>query len=245
MAEFNLPNITSDMTLEQIITTVGKMKKTLEWLLYHMDSKNITEINTNRTTVKSEDGETYIDGPVVKMTDGSILRLTMGYDASQDEFNFILYDENGVPSLYLNDNGEAVFSGNIETSKDIYVGNKIYLGDLDNIGNKGIYFATGNEESSIVLNTSGVLDIENWNDINIFSNETIEIEAMENMNILGDTVNIECWNGGAIILSEEAYIGSVDYDNYIATYGDIESIAGDMVYEAISQHIQQYHQGGE
>lgn len=44
MANFNLPDITEGMSNEDLLVVVGKMKKTLDWLLYNLDVDNMPQI---------------------------------------------------------------------------------------------------------------------------------------------------------------------------------------------------------
>jgi hypothetical protein len=69
------------------------------------------------------------------------LRLKMGYEASTSNFVFKLFNSTGVETLSLDANGNAVFSGDINTSRDVNVGNNIYLGKAATTDAlKGIYY---------------------------------------------------------------------------------------------------------
>lgn len=47
MPNFQLPDITEDMSQEELLAVVGKMKKTLDWILYHLDTTNVDQLNAN------------------------------------------------------------------------------------------------------------------------------------------------------------------------------------------------------
>lgn len=113
-----------------------RMQKDLNYLLTHLDHQNVRTLYTEYCDIKSEHGETQIDGPALKMFDSSgTLRLFMGYDSSNvgpttatSDFVFNLYDANGVTQISLNSSGEAVFGGNIQTMQDAYFGRFVFIG---------------------------------------------------------------------------------------------------------------------
>ncbi|MFT9498243.1 hypothetical protein [Anaerosolibacter sp.] len=143
MPSFELPRVGQGMNQDELLEIVAKMNKQLDWLLRNMDSLNVTEINTNITRVQSENGETYINGPLLQMYDASSnLRLNMGLDVDTNTFLFNMYDNFGNLNMSLNSNGEAVFSGNIETLKNATIGYSLFMGDQENFAlNRLINFA--------------------------------------------------------------------------------------------------------
>ncbi len=99
---------------EALGEAVIKLQKSLSWLLAHLDSQNVRSINTNLTEVKSEDGATTLDGALIQMRDAKgRLRARLGKDKSGD-FIFEIYDKKGNTAIHLDEDGNAVFSGNIE-----------------------------------------------------------------------------------------------------------------------------------
>jgi hypothetical protein len=138
-----------------------KLQRDLNHLLTHLDSQNVRRLYTERCEIKSEGGETVIDGPLLTMYDfdaltsqaSTNLRLKMGYEASTSNFVFKLFNSTGVETLSLDANGNAIFSGNVNTSQDINVGNNIYLGKTGTTNVlKGIYF---NSTVPIVASSTG------------------------------------------------------------------------------------------
>src|SRR4030042_1912286 len=128
---------------------IVRMQKDLNYLLTHLDHQNVRTLYTEYCDIRSEGGETVIDGPVLKMYDSSgIMRLFAGYDSSNvapttatSDFVFRLFDANGNMTISLNSSGQAVFAGDIYTSKSIYIGTDIHLGSSDNtVDNRNIYF---------------------------------------------------------------------------------------------------------
>lgn len=145
---------------------------------------------------------------------------------------------NGTFTVDIDGNMVAMsgtFGGTISTSQNAEIGNNIYLGDMSSNNSKGIYFSTGSYSSEITLDSRGKLEIFNWTDLDISSSENINIGTTEQIEILGNIVDISCWGGGAVILDEETYIGYKDSpgDNLVATLYEIEA--------AIEAHITEYH----
>lgn len=76
-------------------------------------------IDTNRVTVSSADGNLQMSGTALAITDknGNPL-FYAGYDTEHNRFDFHLYGKGGK-GIYLNNDGNAVFSGMLSSS-DIY-----------------------------------------------------------------------------------------------------------------------------
>ena len=110
--------------------SMQRLMKDLNYMFTHLDERNVKRLYTEYCNIQSEDGETIIDGPLLTMRkpDSSTIRLKMGWDASSSNFAFGLFTSDGDPSISLNSLGEAVFSGNVNTVKDIYIGNRLFLG---------------------------------------------------------------------------------------------------------------------
>ena len=115
---------------------IVRLQKDLNYLLTHLDHQNVRTLYTEFCDIRSELGETVIDGPALKMYDSSgILRLFMGLDSTSvspttatSDFVFNLYDANGIRQISLNSSGEAVFGGNIQTMQDAYFGRFVFIG---------------------------------------------------------------------------------------------------------------------
>lgn len=111
-----------------------RLQKDLNYMFYHLDEKNVRRLYTEYCEIKSEEGETEIDGPLLVMkgdpgtTNSTTIRLKMGWDEASSEFVFNLFGVDGTPTIELNSTGDAVFRGDINTEEDIYVGNRIFLG---------------------------------------------------------------------------------------------------------------------
>ncbi len=93
---------------------VVKMQKSLSWLLANLDSRNVQSLNTNLTQIQSEDGSTILDGAQLIMRDtAGNLRAALGKTADGD-FVFAIYAADGTPAICMNEDGNAVFSGDIK-----------------------------------------------------------------------------------------------------------------------------------
>jgi len=96
-----------------IIEGISKGNKELKFMFQNIDSTNVTRLNTNITSITSEDGETIIDGPLLKMYDATpTLRLEMGYDGT--DFTFEMYDESSNKTIDIESDGTAVLRGKVD-----------------------------------------------------------------------------------------------------------------------------------
>lgn len=109
---------------------VLRLQKDLNFMLTHLDERNVKRLYTEYCNIQSEDGETEIDGPLLIMrSEGSTtIRLKAGWDEASSEFVFNLYSADGSPTIELDSTGDAVFRGSLNTAEDVYVGNRIFLG---------------------------------------------------------------------------------------------------------------------
>ncbi|MGE5631376.1 MAG: hypothetical protein ACM3TR_09805 [Caulobacteraceae bacterium] len=125
MGDNILPSVPYGVSLPQLAEIVGKISKELSWLLNNLDSMNVTRLNTNETEIKSENGETYINGPLIQQYDSQVspmLRLELGYKESYGDYVFNMYDKLGTQTIGIDSStGRAVFRGDI-TSDAVITG---------------------------------------------------------------------------------------------------------------------------
>lgn len=98
------------------------------------------------TPYVDENGAYHVDeegNPVM------VPRLQMGRIAGTNTFIFTINDKYGKPTLMLNDAGEAVFQGVIQTGKDAIVGHNITLGGKSEGLNSITFSGTGNDSKII------------------------------------------------------------------------------------------------
>jgi len=118
-----------------------RMQKDLNFYLKNLNHDNVYELNTNICNIQSSNGETIIDGPLIKMykSGDSTLRLKMGYNSSSDDFEFALYNEAGSQTMYIDSNGDAVFAGTLSAVDGTFSGtlsgaDGTFTGDLVAVG---------------------------------------------------------------------------------------------------------------
>jgi len=143
----NMSNKNDPISNAQLADMIGGIQSAINnWannLLGNLDHMNVRRLYTNYCDIKSADGETVIDGPLLMMYDKQatpVLRLMLGYDSATSKFVFNMYDAAGSLTLTLNSSGEAVFAGNISTLKDAFVGNNLHLGAGGTSTTRVIYF---------------------------------------------------------------------------------------------------------
>jgi hypothetical protein len=190
---------TTEETIDELINRIA-------WLTSKLDSRNVKRLDTNETTIKSENGETYINGPIIEQYDSSgTLRIKQGLDTSTNKFLFNMYDAAGNLTINLNASGEAVFGGNIETLKDAQVGYNLYIGEWgDNLTQRSIYFASDNFDTKIEWYDDLSLDSGDLSDMGLgsltftdgikISTDNIYIDYGEAALLKGDGIKFELFN---------------------------------------------------
>ena len=143
----NVPDLTGlslERQVEAIYNSLIEQDRWKSWFMSKLDSKNVKRLNTNETSIKSADGETVINGPVLEMYDKQavpVLRLKQGYDSVSGDFIYALYNALGVQTVGIDSGGDATYTGTI-TGSDI-VGGTIAIGSANNIfkanGTDGIW----------------------------------------------------------------------------------------------------------
>ncbi|MBQ8300550.1 MAG: phage tail protein [Clostridia bacterium] len=89
-------------------------------------------VNTDRNEVQSDNELLKIVGDLLTISDGDNIRIRLGnYNG---EFVFIIYDKNNNQAVYLNEKGEAVFTGSIDTKQDATIGSRLNLQTTDFVG---------------------------------------------------------------------------------------------------------------
>lgn len=116
-------------------------KKHAKWQTAN-NSVNIRKVqgtvNTDRNEVQSDNKLLKIVGDLLTIKDtNNRVRVRLGN--YNDEFVFIIYDKNKKRAIYLNENGEGVFAGSIQTMKDCLIQGMLRVGMAGN-NTKGIEF---------------------------------------------------------------------------------------------------------
>jgi hypothetical protein len=194
--------------------TILELIRQMGWMFSKLDSKNVKRLDTNETTVKSADGTTYINGPVLEMRDSTTqMRLEMGYEASSGDFIFKLYDAAGNLTIDLNSLGEAVFKGNIETAKNATIGEILKLISGTSEFTSGIKWMDNNGTTELAtalvikaasLTTLAIKALVGDMDIVVTDGDLNLTSIVHNVILKPGTTGIAC-------------IGSATSDNTIAT----------------------------
>ena len=114
MSQFNLASLQAGMSIDELADEVAKLTKTLNHVLYHLDSINVKRLYTEETYIGSTLGETVISGPTLQMFDKQatpVMRLQMGYLASASDFVFQMFNKTGAQMISLDTSGNYVFAG--------------------------------------------------------------------------------------------------------------------------------------
>lgn len=116
-------------------------KKHAKWQTAN-NSVNIRKVqgtvNTDRNEVQSDNKLLKIVGDLLTIKDiDNRVRVRLGN--YNDEFVFIIYDKNKKQAIYLNEDGEGVFAGSIQTMKDCLIQGMLRVGMAGN-NTKGIEF---------------------------------------------------------------------------------------------------------
>ncbi len=74
------------------------------------------KVNTNLVTVEDNDGTLNISGSEIVISDKNNERFVAAYDKESNRFRFELCNKDGVPTVTINSDGNAVFTGQVESS---------------------------------------------------------------------------------------------------------------------------------
>lgn len=133
-------------------------------------------------TVKSSDNSLKITSNMISISENGSLRVAMGKD-DDGKFIFMLTDGNGN-GLLLDESGEAVFSGTINTAKDVKIGRILHMCNYNNDG----FILFGNSASISGDKTTDTLKLEAMNGITIYSSGGVKLNSGSSNNV---TINGE------------------------------------------------------
>ncbi len=115
-AMFNYnPKLTPQQNLEAMVNV-------LNYLLAHLNSRNVKRLDTNETVIQSADGTTILNGSQIVMMDlGKHVRRTEGLDKESGLYVDEWYDEDGNRTAYIDSDGklcvvDGFFTGSITGS---------------------------------------------------------------------------------------------------------------------------------
>ena len=134
-------------------------------------------------TVKSSDDSLKITANTISISENGELRVLMGKN-DNGSFVFMITDGNGN-GLMLDDNGEAVFSGNINTKKDVIIGRQLKMCNYNNDG----YILFGDNASISGNKNTDTLNISAMNGITLYSSGGIKLNTTNGtVSVNGDKV---------------------------------------------------------
>ena len=102
--------------LQRLANHIRYLQETLEFTLMNLDSSNITEIETDKTDIKSSDGSSSFSGNGLTLTGTGGETFTAG--VVDGVFRFALRGKGGEQMLYLASDGRLVITGNAAVSVD-------------------------------------------------------------------------------------------------------------------------------
>lgn len=153
-------------------------------------------VNSTKNPVRSDNKQLLLDGDLLTIKDSRRDRIHIGNDTvdNKKQFVFLLYDVDGNPVIFFDENGNGIFSGtirgakiesdtDINVNKDASVGQYLRVGYVSSYVNdegKTIYKWT--DESGILL--SGYTSIKTTNggnNLSISAMSSIELNATKVM----------------------------------------------------------------
>ncbi|MEN6313261.1 MAG: hypothetical protein ABFD25_03315 [Clostridiaceae bacterium] len=193
-------------------------------LLSFLDSDNVKKLNTNKTSIRSNNGETEIDGPLLIMKDKQetpVIRLKMGYDIDSLDFVYQLMNAVGDVTVNIDSGGNlTVERGTFKGSITIGTNNNVFKAD----GATGIWLGhTDFASAPFKVGLDGAATATNL----AITGGSISVDTdllVGNNIFLGDMAdtskNIYFFNDG---ISEVAYIG-FDADSLMQLHNTSGSI---------------------
>ncbi len=111
-------NVTEALSVkaENIDTTNAKIKNAQIDLL-SADKLQTGELNTDKVTVTDKNGNLTVSGSEIVISDRSRERFVASFDNDQNQFRFILFNEDGTPTVTIDSDGDAIFSGIMESAR--------------------------------------------------------------------------------------------------------------------------------
>ena len=102
--------------VQRLANHIRYLQETLEYTLMNLDSSNITEIETDKTDIKSSDGGAVFAGSGLTLSGSGGEGFTAGM--VNGSFCFSLKGKDGQPLLYLTNAGQLVITENAAVSVD-------------------------------------------------------------------------------------------------------------------------------
>ena len=97
--------------LQEMANHIRYIQEQLEWTLSNLDSSNITEIDTNQTTINSGTGGSSFSGDSLSLKGKNGESFEAG-TGENGQFTFSVKGKNGTQMLYLTSDGQLIISNN-------------------------------------------------------------------------------------------------------------------------------------
>lgn len=96
--------------IKKMANHIKYIQEQLEYTLFNLDSRNITEIDTDSTVITDSTGNTSI-GSFIYLTGSNGESFTVGKN-NKGQFEFAVKGNGGKQTMYLNSSGELVITEN-------------------------------------------------------------------------------------------------------------------------------------
>lgn len=93
---------------KKMVNHIKYIQEQLEYTLLNLDSRNINEIDIDKTTITDSTGSTNI-GSYISLTGANGESFTAGKN-SKGQFEFVVNRKGGTQAMYLNSSGEIVIT---------------------------------------------------------------------------------------------------------------------------------------
>ena len=94
--------------IKKMANHIKYIQEQLEYTLFNLDSRNVTEIDTDKTTITDSSGSTSI-GSFINLTGPNGESFTVGKN-TQGKFEFAIKGKDGKQTMYLNSSGDLIIT---------------------------------------------------------------------------------------------------------------------------------------
>ena len=102
--------------LKKMANHIKYLQEQLEYTLFNLDSRNINEIDIDKTTITDSTGSTSI-GSFIYITGPNGESFTVGKNP-QGKFEFSVKGKNGTQTMYLDSSGNLIITKNANLTID-------------------------------------------------------------------------------------------------------------------------------
>lgn len=102
--------------IKKMANHIKYIQEQLEYTLFNLDSRNINEIDIDKTVISDSTGTTNI-GSYIHLTGTNGESFTVGKN-NKGQFEFSVKGEDGTQTIYLNSSGELVLTRSVNLTID-------------------------------------------------------------------------------------------------------------------------------